>query len=262
VVAGSGHTPRVRSESRRVAARVVAATAAVFWGIVWFGLIDLLVVVVQDEEFHKDYLFESGWGLLFLVLVTVPLVWLVWRPGDPIALAQLGLITLAVLAGAVWRGTGPQGWNGLGLAVTVGMVAWLGRGRAVRWARPDPSLSALAIIALPAAMAYGAPIIANTTVVEDNTNGVSHYPMQASLALAVVALVALAAVTRGHLPAWTAAFSACWLGVESVLYPHLDASLGTIGGSLAVGWAVVVVFAFDLARRRTRHAGPEPPSSS
>lgn len=228
--------------------------AAVFWGFLWFGLIDLLVVVQQDERFREHYLFESGWGLLYLVLVAVPLVCLARRPGDPVAVAQLVLTTLAVLVGAVWRGTWPQLWNGLGLAVTVGLLAWLGRTRYVRSGGPDPALSVLAILALPPAVAYSAPLIGNTTEVEDITNGVSHYPMQASLVLAVVALVALAAVTRSRLPAWTAAFSACWLGVESHMYPHLMASLGTIGGALTAGWAVLVVVAVELARRRTRSA--------
>jgi hypothetical protein len=62
-----------------VAARVLAVAGALFWGILWFGLIDLLVVVLQDERFHEDYLFESGWGLLYLLLVTVP--WSCWPSG-------------------------------------------------------------------------------------------------------------------------------------------------------------------------------------
>jgi hypothetical protein len=78
--------------------------------------------------------------------------------------------------------------------------------------------------------------------------------MQASLALAVVGLVALAAVTRSRLPAWTAAFSAVWLGVESVVYPDLKASLGTTGGALTAAWGVLVVAAVEVARRRRRPA--------
>jgi hypothetical protein len=105
-------------------------------------------------------------------------------------------------------------------------------------------------MAVPAAVAYGAPLIGNATDVEDITNGVSHYPMQASLGYAVVGVVALAAVTRSRLPAWTVAFAVAWLGVESVVYPHLPASLGTVGGALAVAWAVLVVVAVQLARSR------------
>lgn len=240
-------------DSRRVAARAVASVAAVFWGFFWFGLIDLLVVVEQDERFHEHYLFESGWGLLYLVMVTVPLVVLALRPGDPVAVAQLGTATLAVLAGAAWGTAWPQLWNGLGLVLTVGLVAWLGSARPVRWRRPDPVLSVLAVVASPAAVTYGAPLARNTADVEDITNGVSHYPMQASLALAMVGLVALAAVTRNRLPAWTAAFSAVWLGVESIAYPELGASLATTGGALTAAWGVLVVASVEAARRRIHH---------
>ena len=246
---------------RRVIARVVASVAAVFWGFLWFGLIDLLVVVEQDARFDENYMFESGWGLLYLVLVAVPLVVLAMRPGEPVAIAQLLVVTLAILVGALWRGSWPQLWNGLGVGLTAGLLAWLGRWHPLRWRRPDPVLSVLAIIALPAAVVYGAPLIRNTTEAEDITNGVSHWPMQASLALAVVGLVALAAVTRGRLPAWTAASSALWLGVESVVYPDLRASLGTRGGVLTAVWAVLVLVAVEVARRRAGHARRGNPTS-
>jgi MFS family permease len=242
--------PMTARRTRLVAARALATVTAVFWGFLWFGLIDLLVVVIQDEEFHQDYLFESGWGLLYLVLVAVPLAVLVFRPGNPVALSQLVVVTVAVLVGAAWAWRLPQLWNGLGLAVTVGLVAVLGRGGVVRWSRPDTALSVLAVVGVPAAAAYGAPLAGNTTFVEDITNGVSHYPMQAALGLAVVGLVALAALTRSRLPAWTASFTTIWLGVESMVYPDLRASLGTLGGGLAIAWGVLVVAAVEVARRR------------
>jgi hypothetical protein len=238
---------------RHFAGRVVAVVAAVFWGFLWFGLIDLLVVVEQDHAFREHYLFESGWGLLYSVLVTVPLVVLAIRPGEPVALTQLIVVTLAVLIGAGWGAAWPQLWNGLGLLLTVCLLAVLARGRLTRWRRPDPALSVLALVGLPAAVAYGAPLARNTTDVEDITNKVSHYPMQASLALAVVGLVALAALTRSRLPAWTASFTAIWLGVESVAYPDLRASMGATGGPLAIGWGLLVVVAVRLARRKTTH---------
>jgi hypothetical protein len=247
---------------RLVAARVVALVSAVFWGFFWFGLIDLLVVVEQDASFNEDYMFESGWGLLYLVLVAVPLVVLAILPGDPVALAQVAVVTLTVLVGALWRGAWPQWWNGLGLGLTVALLAWLGRAQSLRWRHPDRVLSVLALVGLPAALVYGAPLIRNTTDVEDITNGVSHYPMQASLALAVVGLVALAAMTRSPLPAWTAALSATWIGLESIVYPDLRASLGTTGGVLTAGWAGLVIAAEEVARRRTltsrRSRGPAP----
>ena len=241
----------MHARGSRVAARVVAALAAVFWGFFWFGLIDLLVVVDQDERFHEHYLLESGWGLLYLVLVTVPLVVLAVRPGDPTALAQVGVCAAAVVLGGVWAFAWPPVLNGLGLVATIGLLAWLGRWHVGTWHRPDPALLLLAAVALPAAVVYGQPLARNMTDVEEITNGVSHYPMQAALGLAVVGVVGLAAATRSRLPAWTAAFSTVWLGVESIVYPDLAASLGATGGALTVVWGVLVVVAVEVARRRT-----------
>ena len=233
----------------RVAARVFAGLAAVFWGFFWFGLIDLLVVVIQDEQFHEDYLFESGWGLLYLVLVAVPLIVLAVRPGHPVALAQLGVVAAAVLVGAAWGSALPQLWNGLGLALTALVLALLGRPEGLRLRAPDPFLAVLAAVAVPPAIAYAAPLARNTSAVEEITNGVSHWPMQASLALAVAGVAWLAAFTRSRLPGWTAAFTAIWLGVESVVYPDLHASLGTAGGMLVAAWGVALALAVELTRR-------------
>jgi hypothetical protein len=249
-------------DRRKVVARVVAAAAAVFWGFFWFGLIDLLVVVLQDEDFHRHYLLESGWGLLYLVLVGVPLVVLALRPGDPSALAQLTVVALAVVLGGLLRPAWPQVWNGLGLTLTVVVLAWVGRWHLDRPYRPDPWLAVLAVVAVPAAVAYGAPLIGNTTDLEDITNGVSHYPMQASLAYAVAGLVALAAVTRSRLPAWTAAFGAAWLGIESIVYPALPGSLGTVAGALTAVWAALVVVAVQLTRSRGVPAGQWQPATA
>ena len=237
---------------RRRWARAFAVLAAVFWGFAWFGLIDLLVVVQQDETFHTHYLFESGWGLLYVVLLTVPFCVLVARPGDAVALSQAAVCALAVLVGAVWGWAWPQLVNEVGLVVTVGALAAVAGVRpGVPRRRPDPVVLALAVVALPAAVVYGHPLARNTTDVEDITNGVSHYPMQAALGLAVVGVVGLAAVTRSRLPAWTAASSALWLGVESIVYPDLAASLGVTGGALTVVWGVLVVVAVEVARRHT-----------
>ena len=79
----------------------MAALAAVFWGLLWYGLIDLLVVVEQDEQFRQHYLFESGWGLLYLIVVAAPLIVLAIRPGDPIAVAQLAVATLGASGGGI-----------------------------------------------------------------------------------------------------------------------------------------------------------------
>lgn len=237
-------------ERRTWPERALAALLAVFWGFFWFGLIDLLVVVEQDELFHDDYLMESGWGLLYLVLVTVPLVVLVVRPWDAVALQQVAVCAVAVLLGAAWGTAWPQLLNGLGLVATVALLAWRGgiRPWRLRGAKPpSPAGLVLAALALAAAVVYGWPL-ARGGATADITNGVSHLPMQASLGLAVAGIAGLAALTGSRLPACTAAFSALWLGVESVVYPDLRGSLGMLGGGCAMLWALAVVVSVEVSR--------------
>ena len=54
------------------ARRAVAALAALVWGFFFFGLIDLLVRFVPVDDFYDTYLLETGWGVLYFILVTVP----------------------------------------------------------------------------------------------------------------------------------------------------------------------------------------------
>jgi hypothetical protein len=234
-----------------LAARVVGSALVVWWGLFWFGLIDLLVVVDQDERFHEHYLLESGWGLLFLVLVTVPVAVFVVRPGDTVAAAQLWVCSVAVLLGGLWGTALPQVLNGLALVATVVVLTSLVPAGPYRWPSPSVPVAVLAAVALPVALVYGWPL-ANSDDPGDITNGVSHMAMQASLALAVVGVTALAAFSRSRLPAWTTGFTACWLGVESVVYPDLVGSLGVVGGVLATAWGLLVVAATETARRRRR----------
>jgi hypothetical protein len=41
----------------------VAAVAAAWWAIPFFGLVDLSVPFVGGAEFYDGYLLETGWGL-------------------------------------------------------------------------------------------------------------------------------------------------------------------------------------------------------
>ena len=157
-------------------ARVTAGGLAAFWAVLWFGVIDLMVVVIQDERFYDDYLLESGWGLFYTVLVVVPLVVLALRPGDPVALAQLGVCAACVLLGAAWAVRLPQLLSGLALAATVALLAWLGRGRLPVRRPVDPVLAVLAAVALVGAVVYGHDLARWPALLDDITNGVAHAP--------------------------------------------------------------------------------------
>src|SRR5262245_37786502 len=76
-VAATGETT-----GRAVGARAAAVAAALWWSVLFFGLIDLSVGIIPDE--YPDFLdfvaVETSWGLLYTVLVPVPLIAWAIRP--------------------------------------------------------------------------------------------------------------------------------------------------------------------------------------
>jgi hypothetical protein len=222
----------------------------VFWGYLWFGLTDLLVVVQQDESFRDHYLMESGWGLLFLVLVAGGFAVETARPGDSVAGAQLVVCTAAVLLGGLWPLAVPQLLVAVGLLGCTVLALRLGRWQPPRLGRPRPVAAVLVVLALVESVVYGAGLAGQHALHERPTNGVAHLGVQVSLGLAVAGLGALAACTDGRLPALTAGVAAGWLGLESVAYPELVGSLGSVLGWAAAAWGVLLVAVTEVSRRR------------
>jgi hypothetical protein len=239
---------------RLLAARVLAAVGAVFWGWLFFGVQDTLTVFVEGQGFAEHYLLESGWGLLFLLLVAVPLVGLAWRPRSSVLVAQVGLVGVAVLAAALIAGSPAHLVPGTALLVTAGVVALLAR---PPWQTGLDRWSALLAVAAAApSLDYAWRMAGSTTDVE-RTVGLDHYPVQAALGLCFVALPGLVAATRGdegtRLTATTVALAVGWMGVESTVYPHRLGSFGTVWGWLATSWAVCFLVA--ALRRATVSGG-------
>jgi hypothetical protein len=229
-------------------ARVLAAAGAVFWGFFFFGLIDFMTPFTLGEEWADHYLLETGWGLLYLVLVTVPLLVLVVRPGSAVALLQLAAVALAVLLGAVLAWSPAHALPAVGLLLTAGALAALAPLRTAGLARPSPITAAVTVIGAVPAAAY-AWHMARATENPEDTWGLDHYPAQAALAIAVLLVALLAACVVGGpgrgwwLPVGTAAFSSVWLGWQSVLWPERVGSLGSVGGVAAVVWGLALVAA-------------------
>ncbi|HYF74158.1 MAG TPA: hypothetical protein VD864_15105 [Nocardioides sp.] len=232
-----------------VVARVLAGLQAVFYAVVWFGIVDLLTPFVQDEaEWRSGFLLETGWGLLFLVLVAMPFGVLAVRPGHPGALAGLTITAVALVTGGLWAREIPQVLNGLALGAGVAVVGGLGGWRAPQRRALDPLLALLSGVGLAGALVLGWDTLEHAVMLDDVTNGVDHSGVQASLGLAVAASVALAAVTAARLPAWSAAACAVWLAGVSLAYPDIEGSLGTPGAVGALVWSALV--AVRLLRSR------------
>jgi hypothetical protein len=226
--------------------RVVAALAAMFWGFFFFGLIDFMTPFTLGEEWTDHYLLETGWCLLYLVMVTVPLLVLVAHPGAAVALHQLLLVALALVLGAVLAGSPAHALPGVGIGLVVWALAALSPPRGLTMPALAPATAVVAAVgALPAA-AY-AWEMARATENPEQTWGLDHYPAQAALAIAIVAVALLAAsavAPTGRawwLPGCTASFSAIWLGWQSIAWSERVGSLGQVGGVAAIVWAVALL---------------------
>ncbi len=177
-----------------LAARVVAAVAAVFWGWLFFGLQDTLTVVIEGQDFAAHYVLESGWGLLFLVLVAMPLVGLAYRPRSPVLVAQVAAVGLAVMAGALLAGSAAHLLPGAGVFLTALAVAGCARLR-LRPTRLQADWPLVFCVLLAAGPALGyARLMASSTVDVEITWNLDHYPIQAALGIAVVLVAGVIAV--------------------------------------------------------------------
>jgi len=175
-----------------IAVRVISLAAALFWGVLFFGITDLLVVPDQDERFYEHYLLETGWGLLYTMLVMAPLVFWVVRPSWQVFPQQVTAVALAVLLCGLVTPAAGQAFVAFLLAITVIVPSvlarrplWPIRGLSVRGA--NPWLSTLVLTAAAAAVVYALQMIeaAHAGRPDDNTWGLMHLPMQAALGLAL-----------------------------------------------------------------------------
>ena len=213
-----------------------------FWGWLFFGVQDTLTVFTEGQDFAAHYLMESGWGLLFLMLVAVPLIGLVLQPRSPVLIAQIGAVGLAVIVGALLAGSPMHLLPGVGLLLTALGVATLARvdlrpGRL----RVDRPLALCVVLAAVPALDYAGRMASRPVDVEKTVN-LDHYPIQAALGVAVVLLASLIAVaddrSTARLSIATLVITVGWMGVESVVYPDRLGSFGSTWGWLAVGWAL------------------------
>jgi hypothetical protein len=234
---------------RTATARALAAVSAFVWAGPFFGLIDLTTVVVErGPEWRSGYLLEAGWGLLFTVLVALPLGVLAARPGDPAATGVLVLVAVTLLVAAAWAAAGPQLIAGLILAGDVALVVSMGGVRRPAAHAPNRALVVLAVGTALGALAYGRDVLSGPTVLSV-TVGVDHHGVQAALGLAVAACVALAAVASSRLPAWCAVGCLGWLAALSLAYPDVDGSLGKRGAVVGLALAAAVAVTASAAGR-------------
>jgi hypothetical protein len=252
---------------RAVRARWGVAVVALGWAFLFFGVIDLLVAVIPSSfpEFLPFVALETSWGLLYAVLLPVPLIAWALRPDGWVGPQVVG-IAAAVLVAGVAAGA----WGQVFVAVLVAASAAFPR----MW-RPWPTWSlrvlarpawwpadALVALALVAGLVHAWHVVdlARSGVADDETWYLMHLPMHAGFALAVPVAAAMAVLASANrVPrAWLAvappAGCAIWFGVVSARYPDHVGSLGELPGLLAIGWGLAVTAAVWGAGALVRRA--------
>jgi hypothetical protein len=240
--------------------RVSASLFAVFWGYLFFGLIDLLVPL-QDESFHEVLLLETGWGLVFVFLVAAPLITAAVRPHAAlsVALQQLVVVSGAVTVAALMSASPRHLLITIGLLPTVLVIA-RGDAQSVlklsrQWSWVPGALVVAAAIPWFIYAATAASAHRDESPPMDLTWEFNHWPIQAALPIAVVLIAAFAATYPPGwvVPTWCAGVCAAWLAVVSWFEPDLAASLGRAWALTALAWAIAFVATVHMtAHSRTR----------
>jgi hypothetical protein len=266
-------TAGAESADRAVGARVGAVVVALWWAVPFFGIIDLLVGIIPSK-FPDEYdwtptlVTSTSWGLLFTVLVPVPLIAWAVRPTG-----WVGPQVVAVGAAVLVAGLAAVAAGQIVVALLVAASAAFPR----MW-RPRPEWSLRRLVATPAfwpvdalvALAFGAALFQAWDVLDtagsraaddDNTWGLMHLPMQAGFTLAIAAAAAAGVWALGNRAAswWFAivppAASAVWFGVFCARHPDLLGSLGRTAGWYTAAWGVAIAVAVWATGYWTRPSG-------
>lgn len=229
-----------------VLVRVLSFVFAVSWLIPpGWGAVDLGVTWDADWE----TILEGSWGLFFTVGTALPFVVIGCLPrcAGP-AFAQLWLVATALLAGLVLGGQ----WHGLwmvALLIVEILLVSFGRQRE-RWLpfdlAPAPALLALAAVGAAPWLVHAwgvARLTDDLLVPHDLTNEIDHYAVQASFAIAMVALPTVAGLWRRgrRLLAASAGISGVYFTVLCLAWPDKAAALDGGWAVAGLAWSVAVL---------------------
>ncbi|WP_062523161.1 hypothetical protein [Demequina silvatica] len=252
---------------RRLPARIAAALLALFSLVPFFGLVDLSVSIAPSlyPDFADLIVLEATWGLLFSLLVPVPLLaWAVAR----VEWAAWQLLATAVAVGLAALVTAEPAQAVVAAVIAGAAVLPLSDGHGPAWARPSRAALVLGGVGLAAALVHAWQLLGLRPggAGDDITWGLGHLAMQAGFALALPAVAVIGLGAAAHRSrGWTLAvaapaLSAVWFGVIGVVHPGLTGSLGVAGGAAAVLWGVAVAAVAAVERRRPETARPRTPS--
>jgi len=244
------------NRAMRILIRMLLVLSTLTWWVLpGMGVIDL--TVTWDPEW--PVMLEAGWGVLFTIGVGLPFLVTAIRPSlARAALTQLHVLTAALVVGVIAGIEPTSWWIFVMLLLEVPLILAIAPSTRLQRGRPRAALLALAAVATPAALVYAWDMAAQNRLslpINDITNGVDHYAVQAALALALVALPAVAALWPGtrRLLGTSTALMAGYLGLVSYFWPGAYGGFDA-GWSVAVmAWAAAVIAATWWPSGRARH---------
>jgi hypothetical protein len=240
-------------------------SAALFWSVLFFGLIDLATIVVPGE-FLPTVPLEASWGAFFTMIVAGAFVRVAWRPGDRVVpAAQLLLAAVALTVGAALGGRPEPIVVAAVLAVLAGLL--LLRTSRPRRAELQPRgavpLLVLAVAAVPfwAGYAWHAAAASRSGVDDDISVGIPHWAVQSAVGVAILACAVVAGVwPRGRgLLGTCAGVAAVLLGVATASYPEATGAMPSpLAGFAAVAWGLAVAVLAHVPRTDVAVLAPLP----
>jgi hypothetical protein len=228
--------------------RIAAAVFAIFWAVLFFGVIDLSVIA-SPGVFVPVVALEASWGVLFTFFVAGALLAVTWRPGDSVpAAVQLAVVAAALLTSCLLGLDRAPLPVAAVLAITSALVLRLNVLR-----RPDVLTLAVhrptalaAAVAAPFWLWYAGDAFANSRErmqQDDVTWGMNHWPVHGATALALAAAALLAAFWphgRRQL-AVTTSLAGTVLGAASLAYPSSAGAMSSRAWSFGVIlWSVTL----------------------
>jgi hypothetical protein len=196
---------------------------------------------------HRVHLL--GFGILFGVLVAVPLLAMARRPERrPSAFLQVAVAALAaVVASALSGGSGYLAFAAVEVVVVAVLLALHPDRRAVLHpvARPSVPMGALALIGSVPLVAVGLTFARLQRIGPPGDPHVSqdHWVNMAAMVFAI-ALVALLASARDRgwlLTAWCAGIALALYGIASVVFARFPGADVPYPGSVGTGWGIAAV---------------------
>ena len=236
------------------AARVWAALMLPFWMVLpGMGLIDLQTMFVESTYYWDTVGLMVSWGVFFTILVGLPFGWAAARPAEtlPVVVVQ-GVCAVALLVGAALGAQWEPGVVALLLALAVLPLVPAARRQAAREGlllSPRPAVLALAAVATPFAYVYASDAFATARTDPSpepwRTNGVDHWPVQGSLAIALVALILTIGLWPRAVPVIRAvvAVALAMLALSWAMHPT---TVGSVDSPLLTGGTILAAILVAL----------------